>query len=232
MKLSIILPTYNEKDNVIPLIQSLQENLSNYEKEIIIIDDNSPDGTSELVKKYTQINPEIKLIVRTNERGLATAILKGINESHGDVVVFMDTDFSHDPKVIPKLLAHLHDADLVFASRYVQGGKMKTDRKIQYPLSKLLNKVIKIILGIPILDSTNGFFVARKKSFKGLNPKKIFDSYGDYCFKLIYYLNQKKIKMKEIPFTYEKRKSGASKTRLLNVGSNYLIQAIKLRFSD
>ncbi|MCK4589135.1 MAG: glycosyltransferase [Nanoarchaeota archaeon] len=229
MKLSIILPTYNERENIVPLINSLKENLGNFEKEIIVIDDDSPDGTGRLVEKLD--DKEVKCIIRMNERGLATALMRGIFESSGDVLVFMDTDFSHHPKVIPRLLNQLGRYDLVFASRYVKGGGMLTERKFQYPLSKLLNWFIKTALWIPILDSTNGFFVSKKEIFKGLKFKKIFDGYGDYCFKLIYYLKKRRIKMKEIPFIYEKRKSGDSKTGILKVGVLYLKQVAKLRFS-
>lgn len=229
MKLSIILPTYNERENIIPLINSLKENLEDFEKEIIVIDDNSPDGTGRLVEDFS--DKEVKCIIRMDERGLATALMRGIFESSGDVLVFMDTDFSHHPKVIPRLLNQLGRYDLVFASRYVHGGSMLTDRKFQYPLSKLLNLFIKIFLGIPILDSTNGFFVAKKEAFKSLKFKRIFDGYGDYCFKLIYFLQKRKTRMKEIPFIYEKRKSGESKTGILGIGLLYLKQIAKLRFS-
>lgn len=231
MKLSIILPTYNEKENIIPLIESLKENLKDYEKEIIVIDDNSPDGTGKLIRGFSNKHNDVKCIIRENERGLASAILRGVTESSGDILVFMDTDFSHHPKVIPELLRYLDEYDMVFTSRYIKGGAFMETNKLKYHLSKILNIFIKTLLQIPILDSTNGFFVAKKEVFKNLNPSKIFDGYGDYCFKLIYYLKNKSIKMKELPFTYEKRKAGASKTTILKVGLSYLFQTIKLRFN-
>lgn len=231
MKLSIILPTYNERGNIIPLIKSLKENLKRYKKEIIVIDDNSPDNTGKLAEEFSKQDQEVKCIIRKNEKGLASAIMTGVIESSGDTLVFMDTDFSHHPKIIPKLLKHLDEYDAVFASRYIKGGKFLGVKKIQHILSKILNRFIKVILKLPILDSTNGFFVAKKEIFKDLNFNKTFDGYGDYCFKLIYSLKNKNIKMKEIPFTYEKRKFGESKTLITKMGVSYLSQVVRLKLS-
>lgn len=229
MKLSIILPTYNEKGNIIALIKSLKENLKEYKKEIIVVDDNSPDGTGDQVNEFSKQDEEVKCIIRRDERGLASAILRGVIESSGDTLVFMDTDFSHHPKVIPSLLQYLNEYDIIFTSRYVQGGKFLETNKLKYNLSLILNIFIKTVLQIPVLDSTNGFFVAKKNILNGLELNKIFTGYGDYCFKLIYKLKNKNLKIKEIPFTYEQRGADTSKTSIIKHGASYIFQVIKLR---
>ena len=226
-KVSVVLPTYNERGNIgklsLELIKAVKQ--SGYATEIVIVDDSSPDGTAEEAKKLSKKHKEIKAIVRT-ERGLATAVLRGINESAGSIIVLMDCDFSHPPAVVSGLLKELKNADAVFASRYVKGGSMDADA-IQYTLSKLFNYAIKLMLGIKILDSTGGFFAIKRKAFENVKMQKVFQGYGDYCFKLIYALKNKK--MKEIPFKYMPRRYGQSKTSLVKASVSYGLEAIKLR---
>tara|TARA_Y100000310_G_C20701005_1_gene829881 strand:- start:6885 stop:7574 length:690 start_codon:yes stop_codon:yes gene_type:complete len=224
-KVSVILPTYNERGNISELCKELTKKIKSagYAPEIIVVDDNSPDGTGKEAKKLK----EVKVIIRT-ERGLGTAILRGIKESSGETIVLMDTDFSHPPELVPMLLRQLKDADAVFASRYVKGGSMNTDF-VQYSLSKLFNYIIKMFLGIQVLDSTGGFFAIKRKAFEGLNIEKIFRGYGDYCFRMLYALKPSKLRIKEMPFAYMPRRYGKSKTNLLKTSILYWIEALKLR---
>ena len=109
MKTSIILPTYNEKDNIVELINAIFAILASdsLDFEIVLVDDNSPDGTAEAVRQNFDGNGRVKLFVRTQERGLATAIRYGLEHSDGDILVFMDTDFNHDPAMIPQIYAYI-----------------------------------------------------------------------------------------------------------------------------
>jgi len=224
---SVVLPTYNEKGNIVELSLELIKEVkkAGYNPELVIVDDMSPDGTGKEAEKLRSRG--VKVIVRT-ERGLGTAVLRGINESKGDYIVLMDCDFSHPPQFVPNLLRELKDADGVFASRYVKGGRMGTD-PLQYHLSMFFNIVIKTLLGIQVLDSTNGFFAIRRKALAGLNMNDVFRGYGDYCFRLLYALKPKKLKLKEIPFKYMPRRYGESKTSLGKAGFSYGIEALKLR---
>ena len=228
-KVSVILPTYEERGNIrnlsTELIKAIKK--AGYSAEIIIVDDNSRDGTGEEAKRISRKRREVKAIIR-NERGLATAILRGIREASGSVIVAMDADFSHPPRFVPHLLKGLDSADAVFASRYVKGGSMDADRA-QYHLSKFLNYVIKWVLGIPVIDSTGGFFAIKKQALDGLNAKAIFHGYGDYCFRLIHALKSRKSGISEIPFRYMPRRYGTSKTRLLKAGVSYGMEALRLR---
>ncbi|HMK64881.1 MAG TPA: glycosyltransferase, partial [Thermodesulfobacteriota bacterium] len=124
------MPTYNEKENIGELIQTLLDVLGplGIQPRIIVVDDNSPDGTAELISQRFSNRPEVILLVRKEERGLATAIAVGIERAQTDLVVVMDTDFNHHPKDLPRLLEKMSEADMVIGSRYVPGGGMKTSR--------------------------------------------------------------------------------------------------------
>lgn len=228
MKVSVIVPTYNESGHIIAFIEALISEIkkSRNTPEIVVVDDSSPDGTGKLVVNFAKKHKEVKAIVR-KERGLATALKRGVSESSGEYLIFLDSDFSHPPEVLPRLIAAAQNADAVFASRYVKGGEMHGP-KLQYALSWLFNIVIKVVLGIPITDSTGGFFIIRRDVLIKLNLDELFTGYGDYCFKLIYALKGKKLR--EIPFTYQPRRSGKSKTPNLAItGLSYWKQAVVLR---
>ena len=223
---SVVLPTYNERGNVAPLIREISRQMKGYRTEFIVVDDNSQDGTAEEVRKIR--GGSVRLIVRKGERGLASAVWKGISSSKGAVVVLMDVDFSHPPGLVPVLVGKTKSHDMAFASRYVRGGRMEGTR-MQYFLSKLLNRFIKTVLGIPVLDSTGGFFAARRNVFDGIKPEHIFDGYGDYCFKFLFSVRKTGYKTIELPFAYQPRKSGNSKTRVFSAGFSYVFRALKLR---
>ena len=228
-RVSVVLPTYNERGNIAELSSELIKELkkAGYVPEIVIVDDSSPDGTGEVATAISKKNKLIKAIVRT-ERGLGTAVLRGINESSGSIIVVMDADFSHPPGSVPVLVKGIDDADAVFASRYASGGSMNTDF-IQYYLSKLFNYAIKAMLGIKVLDSTGGFFAIKRKAIKGIKTEQVFKGYGDYCFRMLYALKPARLRIKELPFKYMPRRYGKSKTPLLKSGISYGIEALKLR---
>lgn len=231
MKISVILPTYNEKENIIPLIREIEESLSNHKLnyEIIVVDDNSPDGTGKTVEEFAKKNKKVKCLIRYDIRGLATAIKEGIQRTSRELIVVMDTDFSHTPSTIPKMFDVLEDNDIIVASRYIRQGAM--DAPIhKYFGSFMLNKAIDIILGLKVKDSTGGFLLFKRKSISNLNLDKIFKGYGEFCFRLLYLLRKNKKKIKEVPFRYGLRRYGETKTKLLKVGFSYLYQAFKARF--
>lgn len=227
-KISIILPTYNEKESITLLVNEIIDNVKILDYEIIIVDDNSPDDTGEEAKKLEKQYPNIKTIIRTGDKGLAKSIKEGILNSHGKYIVIMDTDFSHPPNIIPFLLKNIEENDLVLASRYIKGGSMVAPIH-KFFLSKLLNQTINLILGLDIKDLTGGFFVIKKEVLNSFDLNKVFQGYGDYFFKLSYLLKKRNSKIKEIPFRYGERKYGSSKTILIKIGIGYIIQALKIR---
>ena len=181
MKVSFVFPTYNEKENIVDLINEVKKlKIKNYE--IIVVDDNSPDKTWEIVKNLKDKN--IRVIRRVNERGLASAISRGINEAKGDIITWMDCDMSMHPKYIPKLIKAIKNGyDIAIGSRYAKGGKDKRPL-IRVITSKMINLFANIVLNFNVLDYDTGFVAAKKDVFKKvpLSTK----GYGDYCIDLLY----------------------------------------------
>lgn len=230
IEVSIILPTYNESGNIIKLIETIREQLQakKISNEVIVIDDDSPDKTGLLAQKYFSTTPDVRVIVRKNDRGLASAIRKGIESAVGDIVVVMDTDFNHDPEVVPKLVEKCHQFDLVIGSRFIKGGGMAN--KTREILSYLFNILVRIILGSPVHDNLSGFFAMKRKKLELLDFDKIFWGYGDYFIRLIYLAKLQANTFAEVPSFYKDREYGASKSQFLNMFKEYLSATLDLRF--
>lgn len=228
-KVSVILPTYNEKGNIIELIAGIMEQLSamDIEKEIIIVDDNSPDNTGKVVRDSFSKDKRVKVFIRTEERGLATAIRYGIENSSGDILVIMDTDFNHDPKMLPQMVKFLEYYDIIGGSRFTMGGRMEPT--FRYLGSFFYNMFIRILLHTQIQDNLSGFFAFRREKLFALDFDRIFFGYGDYYFRLLFYAQRRKFKILEIPVVYQLRKYGESKTNLISVFIKYSIALLKLR---
>ena len=167
MDVSVILPTYNERGNIVPLIEAIQRELgrAGISYEVIVVDDNSPDGTWQVVESLAHTYPTVRLIRRMNERGLTSALQRGISEARGDVVVWMDTDLSMPPEKIPELLASLPEYDLAIGSRYVKGGKDTGHSLAAQAFSRTINFFAGLFLGFDITDYTSGFVASKKEVF-------------------------------------------------------------------
>lgn len=230
MKVSVVLPTYNEKGNIVELIDAITEQLlpMNIEKEVIVVDDNSPDGTGKLAQEHFAEKKDVKVFIRTEDRGLATAIRYGIEKSCGDIIVVMDTDFNHDPKVLPQMINFLEYYDIIIGSRFTMGGEMYDN--FRYITSYVYNLLIRIILRTQIQDNLSGFFSIRRGLLFSLDFEKIFWGYGDYFFRLLFYSTKSGATILDIPVVYARRRSGESKTRLLSLLVRYTTALIKLRF--
>ena len=226
--ISIIIPTYNEKDNIIDLILEIKKCLleAHLENEIIIIDDNSPDGTGKTIRRVFDKDKNIRLFVRKNNRGLGTAILYGINKSKGSIIVGMDADFNHPPNKICKLIDKLNNSDLVVASRFVKGGGM--EQKFKYITSYIFNFFLRYALGFPIMDNTSGFYAIKKKNLLKLPSNEIYYGYGEYHLRLTYLANKFHLSILEIPVFFPKRRQGNSKSNLISMIISYIQEAIKI----
>jgi dolichol-phosphate mannosyltransferase len=231
MNTSIILPTYNEKENINDLITDIIKVLDE-EKiifEIIVVDDSSPDGTADIVKKVFYKDKRVRLLVRSNERGLATAIRYGIEQSTGEIVAVMDTDFNHNPRVLPQLIDFLKYFDIVIGSRFVFGGGMED--RFRYYCSLVYTVWLRFLLGIRIKDKLSGLFAMNKELLMKLGMDSIFFGYGDYFMRLLMKAQNHGYRMLEVPAFYELRKAGESKTEFINVFLKYTISSIKIFFS-
>lgn len=233
MKISVILPTYNEKDSIAFLIQEIREILirEKTDFEIVIVDDNSPDGTyQEIITVFAQF-PEIKPILRTQEKGLASAIHHGIRNSAGDKLVIMDTDFNHPPDLIPLLIKITDYFDIASCSRYVIGGGMETSR-MRYLGSKLFNKFVHYALRVKTTDNLSGYFAFNRNILNGIDLSGIFYGYGDYFIRFLYVMQKKGKFILEVPVVYKDRKGGLSKTNLKNELIRYTRSVLRIRFGS
>jgi dolichol-phosphate mannosyltransferase len=212
--LSVIVPTYNESKNIVGILDSLCKHLPiGTDTEIIVVDDNSPDGTGNIVEEYAKNSKKenaqsVQIIHRKTERGLSSAILTGIKYAKGDAVVVMDSDFSHPPQTIPKMIEELQksECDIVVASRYVNGGSVKGWPFKRKMISKGATKIARHGLGIKIKDPMSGFFAFKRNIINNIK----FDAIG-YKILLEILVKTRGVKVKEIPYEFINRKEGSSK---------------------
>jgi len=213
-EVSIIIPTYNESENIIQVLKSIGENIQkDILTEAIVVDDNSPDGTGKIVEDYindaqSKTGYTIGVIHRKKKSGLSSAILDGIQHSGGETVVVMDSDFSHPPKIIPQLIEEIKTSkyDIAIASRYTEGGGVSgwsTKRKL---ISKGATGIAKVGLGVNESDPMSGFFAFNRNILEGIK----FDAIG-YKMLLEILVKTKGAKVKEIPYTFTDRTRGSSK---------------------
>lgn len=213
IKVSVVLPTYNEKGNIIGLLTQLVttlEGMSVSNFELLVIDDNSNDGTPQAVEGFIKEDDRVKLTVRREERGLATAVRKGIELSRGDVIVLMDTDFNHDPKDVRRLIEPIGGFDIVVGSRYTKGGFMESSW-IRHYLSYLFNLFIRSYLGLKTTDNLSGFMAMKRTILSGLDKDLVFSGFGEFHVRLIYWIFLKGYRVLEVPTVYYKRNYGRSK---------------------
>lgn len=226
---SVILPTYNEREAIVKNVTHICQVLAKLEIkfEVLVIDDNSPDGTAEAVRQLGTKYPQVKVIVRTKDRGLGLSIGRGVEESQGNIIVGMDADGNHDPEDLPVLLKNLRgETRLVVASRFAGDGGMKGWRMLP---TFLFNAMFRLF-GLPIWDNTSGYYAVRKDDLVTLGLKRIYYGYGDYHLRLVFYAAQAGWKMVEVPTTYQARLGGQSKSKLLNMAVEYTKEAYRLRF--
>jgi len=230
VKVTVVLPTYNEKDNIVELINRLTKVLNDYE--LIVVDDDSPDLTWKIVKDLKRKN--VRSIRRVGERGIASAIGRGIKEAKGDYVVWMDCDMSMPPEKVPMLIKKLDlGADITIGSRYVKGGK-DSRPKIRQITSYLFNIYTQLVLGHGVKDYDSGFIAVKSKVFKSFKFPAY--GYGEYFIEFVYKAAKKGFKIVEVGYNNIDRIKGESKTAenifvLFKYGIQYGIKVIKLRLT-
>jgi len=212
MKRIVVIPTYNEVDNIAQLIEEIHK--VDEQMDVLVVDDNSPDGTAALVKKIMENDKRVHLIERPDKMGLGTAYCDGFSwalENHYDIIMEMDADFSHSPQEIPNFLKEIEQNDLVIGSRYKSGVNV-----VNWPLSRLIlsygaNLYTRIITGMPIKDATGGFKCFRADILKKINLKEIKSNGYGFQIEMNYRIWKKGSKIKEIPIIFIDRRSGVSK---------------------
>ena len=208
----VIMPTYNERENIgliIPEIKSLLPDVH-----ILVVDDNSPDGTSQFVKELAKKYTGVFVLDRPAKEGLGKAYVSGFSwalERSYEFIFEMDADFSHDPKYLPDFLSAIQDKDLVIGSRYIRGVNV-----VNWPMSRLLlsyfgNLVARIITGIPVRDCTAGFKCFRRKVLETIRLHQIDSSGYSFQVEVNYLAWKNKFRIAEIPIVFTDRRRGVSK---------------------
>lgn len=206
--ISIIIPTYNERDNVIPLVKRINRAISNYQHEIIFIDDNSRDGTAEQARSLSPAYP-VRVIVRQNKKGLASAVVDGLQYAKGQVVLVMDADLQHPPEVIPGLLKEIESgADIVIASRYVTGGSVQGWGLARRIISRGAIFLAHLLLPLSrqVRDPVSGFFMFKRQVVANANLRP-----SGYKILLEILMEGNFGSTAEVAFTFSTRSRGESK---------------------
>jgi dolichol-phosphate mannosyltransferase len=210
-EISIIVPTYNERGSIENLWTAVSNELKGYDYELVVVDDNSPDGTSNIVRELASRDDRIKLIVRNGKLGLGSAILDGFKIARGDFLLMIDADLSHRPEDIKKLIDSRRDADIIIGSRYISGGKILDWPLQRRIISRIATYLVRIFFNIPVSDPVSGFALYRKEVFQNLDG-----SLHPTGYKLLFEILAKSngFKVIEKPITFINRANGKSKLNI------------------
>lgn len=238
-KISVLAPTYNEAENIGPLITAILKEIP-YETEVIVIDDNSPDETWRVAQEMAKTDPRVRIERRMKDRGLTKSIRRGVELAKGDIVVWLDCDFSMPPAVIPLLIKEITENgnDIAVGSRFIKGGKQKksgysdSESRLAILCSSMGCIITRILLFPSFYDYTSGFISIKKDVLQQIPLR---GDYGEYFIDLIVRAKLLQYTIIEIPYICEKRKAGESKTAptiplLLKRIRQYSIQILKMEF--
>ncbi|RXT50666.1 glycosyltransferase family 2 protein [Bradyrhizobium betae] len=210
-ELSVIVPTFNERDNVTVLYRRLEATLANVAWEVVFVDDNSPDGTWDVVRELAQKDSRVRCVRRIGRRGLSGACIEGILASSAPFVAVIDADLQHDETQLPKMLLLLasDQADLVVGSRYIEGYKTEGFNKQRAGASALATELARKALRVEIADPMSGFFMIRRDRFEQLAPK--LSVHGFKILLDVVASSNGTLRAVEIPYTFGERQHGESK---------------------
>ncbi len=209
--LSVVVPTFNERDNVTTLYRKLEATLRDVAWEVVFVDDNSPDGTWDVVRALARRDSRVRCVRRIGRRGLSGACIEGILASSAPFAAVMDADLQHDETQLPKMLALLQsgDAELVIGSRYIEGGSVDSFNRQRAGASALATEVAKRVLGVRVADPMSGFFMIRRDRFEQLAPQLSIQG-----FKILLDViatGHGELRTVEVPYTFGSRLHGESK---------------------
>ena len=237
MNVKVVVPTYNEAENLPKLISTLL-NLSLVELNLLVVDDNSPDGTGQIAEDLAKEYPDrISVLHRLGKRGFGTAYLDGFAralEEGAEIIVQMDADFSHNPERISDLLETVQESDMALGSRYVEGGKLDEGWPIwRKALSSFANIYVRLILGMPVKDVTGGFRAWRRETLLGMPLERVKSNGYSFQVEMAYLAHRCGYSIKEIPIYFADRCLGESKMSLsIQIEAALRVWLIRFSYSD
>ncbi len=210
-KLSVIIPTFNERANVPILVERIAAALGAIPWEAIVVDDDSPDGTSAVARDLAQRDPRVRCIRRVGRRGLAGACIEGMLAAQGDYVAVIDADLQHDEKLLPKMFAVLDagDADIVIGSRHIGDGSIGEFARTRAIGSDVAGWLARRLLGLTVTDPMSGFFMVRRAAVERVAPR--LSSHGFKILVDILASSEGTLRVRELPYTFQSRIHGESK---------------------
>jgi dolichol-phosphate mannosyltransferase len=212
MKSTVIVPTFNERENIVLLIPELLA--LPIEVHVLVVDDNSPDSTGLIVEEMSAKNPRVSAVHRSGKLGLGTAYIAGFKQAlaaGSDRILTMDADYSHHPRYIPAMIERSQTADLVIGSRYVRGGGAVDSPAMRRLLSYGANAFAKIMLGLKAMDCTAGFRCYRREVLESIDLDSIFSNGYSFLIEMLYQVQRRGWKVSEVPIQFMDRRLGASK---------------------
>lgn len=229
----VIMPTYNEKDNINDVIVAVLAVRNSIE--ILVVDDNSPDGTGRIVELLASQNPRIHLISRPGKCGLASAYLEGFEwglERGFDVLVQMDADFSHQPKYLDSMIGIAYETHgACVGSRYISGGSVSGWSKYRVLISRSASIYARLVLGLTLRDLTSGYRAISRDALQRIDLKNIYSSGYGFQIEIMNQLSTRRIVTTEVPIEFLERKFGKSKMSL-RIAIEAFITVLKLRISQ
>ncbi len=221
MKISVVIPTYNEKENIERLAKEI---LQRIDAEIVIVDDNSPDGTGGVADRLAAKNKNVRVIHRVGRRGLGSAIVEGLGACRGGVIGVMDADFSHPPEALEKIEDEFaKGADVVLGSRYAKGGRIEN-----WPIGRRMASKAAVLLAKSVAnvsDPVTGFFFVKKRVFDSIDIRSMDKKSWKVSLEII--VRGRYSKLVEVPYTFTNRKRGKSKISLAEYKA-YMQQVCRL----
>jgi dolichol-phosphate mannosyltransferase len=209
---TVVIPTYNERDNIAPLLEQV---LAHQRLRVLVVDDNSPDGTGDIVAALAINEPRVGLLRRAGKQGLGTAYIAGFRRAlaeGADYIFEMDADFSHDPSYLPQLLQAAETRyDVVLGSRYVAGGGTTDWGLVRRLISRGGNIYAGLILGLPVADATGGFRCYRRQALEGIDLDAVRSNGYSFQIEMVYRAQQAGFRVGEIPIIFPDRRVGRSK---------------------
>lgn len=214
----LVLPTYNEAENLEPLIEAVLAAMAEVpgEHQVLVVDDSSPDGTGEIADRLAAMLPTVEVLHRQAKEGLGRAYLAGFAYAlarGADLVMEMDADFSHDPLDIPRLIVAADEADLVLGSRYVPGGGVGDWGPVRQLISRGGSLYARRVLGVPVRDLTGGFKCFRREVLQSIDLSQVHTNGYGFQIELTYRAVQGGFAVREVPIVFRERRAGASKMR-------------------